>query len=42
MAILALPLMLVRFPKDIRMPAWLGYSLYPAHLALLLILEKLL
>lgn len=39
MAVLALPLMLIRFPKNIRMPSWLGYMLYPAHLAVLYILE---
>lgn len=31
-AMFALPLMLIRFPRDIRIPAWLGYALYPAHL----------
>ena len=35
----ALPLMLARFRRNIRMPAWLGYALYPAHLALLYLLE---
>ena len=39
-AILSLPFLLIRFPKDIRMPRWLGYALYPAHLALLLLLEQ--
>ena len=38
-AILALPLMLARFRRNIRMPAWLGYALYPAHLAVLYLLE---
>lgn len=38
-AILALPLMLARFRRNIRLPAWLGYALYPAHLALLYLLE---
>lgn len=42
MAILALPLMVLQFPKDVRMPSWLGYALYPAHLAVLYALEKLL
>ena len=41
LAILALPLMLVRFPRDIRLPAWLGYAIYPAHLVVLIILEHL-
>ena len=38
-AILALPLMLARFRRNVRMPAWLGYALYPAHLAVLYLLE---
>ena len=38
-AILALPLMLARFRRNIRLPAWMGYALYPAHLALLYLLE---
>ena len=38
-AILALPLMLARFRRNIRLPAWLGYALYPAHLAVLYLLE---
>ena len=41
LAILALPLMLIRFPRDIRLPAWLGYAIYPAHLVVLIILEHL-
>ncbi len=39
LAILALPLMLIRFPRSIRLPKWMGYALYPAHLALLIALE---
>ena len=39
--LLSLPLILVRFPRDLRMPRWLGYALYPAHLALLYLLERL-
>lgn len=42
LAILALPLMVIPFRRDVRLPAWLGYALYPAHLALLYALEKLL
>lgn len=38
--LLALPLMLIRFPHDLRMPKWLSYSLYPAHLVII-ILQKL-
>lgn len=41
LAILALPLILLRFPRDCRLPKWVGYSLYPAHLALLWLLEYL-
>ena len=40
MAILALPLMVIRLPS-IRLPKWLGYGLYPAHLGVLLALEHL-
>ncbi len=38
-ALLSLPLMLIRFPGDVRMPRWLGYALYPAHLILLIFLK---
>ena len=41
MAILALPLMLIPLPR-FKMPAWLGYALYPAHLLVLYGLEKIL
>lgn len=41
LAILALPLMLMRFPKDVKLPTWLGYALYPAHLAVLYALEQI-
>jgi hypothetical protein len=40
MAILALPLMLVKLPGKLRLPAWAGYALYPAHLVLLIVLES--
>ncbi|MCH5286302.1 MAG: hypothetical protein J1E43_02680 [Christensenellaceae bacterium] len=39
LAILALPLMLIPLPK-MKMPSWLGYALYPLHLVVLLILER--
>lgn len=39
MAILALPLMLIPLPK-MKMPAWLGYALYPLHLVVLILLER--
>lgn len=42
MAILALPLMLIRSRSRFHLPAWAGYALYPAHLAVLLLLERLL
>ena len=41
MALLALPLMLVNLPCRIRLPKWTSYALYPAHLALLILLEHL-
>ena len=37
--LLSLPLILIRFPRDLKMPRWLGYALYPGHLALLILLE---
>ena len=39
MAILALPLMLLPLPK-MKMPSWLGYALYPLHLVVLILLER--
>ena len=39
--LLSLPLILIPFPRDINMPRWLGYALYPAHLLLLYLLELL-
>ena len=41
-ALLGLPFILIRFPRDLRTPRWVGYVLYPAHLALLLLLERIL
>ena len=41
-ALLSLPFLLVRFRRDIRLPKWVGYSLYPAHLVLLIILKLIL
>ena len=38
-ALLSLPFILIRFPRDIRMPKWVGYALYPGHLVLLIILK---
>lgn len=44
MAVLSLPLMLLRpgdWQKKLRIPKWLGYGLYPAHLVVLIIMEWL-
>ena len=38
-ALAGLPLVLIRFPKDIRLPKWLSYLLYPGHLAILIALR---
>ena len=38
-ALLSLPFILCRFPKDVRMPKWVSYALYPAHLELLILLK---
>ena len=40
-ALLSLPLILIPFRKDLKLPRWVGYALYPAHLALLYALEKI-
>lgn len=37
--LLALPLILVRFPHDLRLPKWLSYSLYPLHLVVIILLK---
>mgnify|MGYP001451516004 CR=1 FL=1 len=39
---LALPLILIPMHSNIRMPKWLGYGLYPLHLAVLMIVGLLL
>ena len=43
LALLALPLMLIRIPRkwDIKLPTWLSYAIYPAHLVVLIILEHI-
>ena len=38
-ALMGLPLILIRFPKDLRLPKWLSYLLYPGHLILLIVLK---
>lgn len=40
-ALLALPLILIPFKKDLKFPRWVGYALYPAHLAALYALEQI-
>ena len=40
-ALLALPLILIPFKKDLKFPRWIGYALYPAHLAVLYALEQI-
>ena len=40
-ALLSLPFILIRFKKDLKLPRWVGYALYPAHLALLYGLEQI-
>ncbi|MBR4711898.1 MAG: hypothetical protein IKP10_07670 [Clostridia bacterium] len=42
MAVLSLPFLVIRFPKNLRMPVWIGYAIYPGHLALLWWLELIL
>ena len=37
--LLAMPLILIPFPKDVRMPRWVGYMLYPAHLVVVQIVK---
>lgn len=41
LAIFALPLMLMPSRWDLRMPRWVGYALYPAHLVVLIVLEQM-
>ena len=38
-ALLSLPLILIPFGKDLKLPRWVGYALYPGHLLLLYVLE---
>ncbi len=39
LAVLATPLMVFPLPGKIKMPHWLSYAIYPAHLLLLILLE---
>ena len=41
-ALLSLPFILIPFRKKLRLPLWLSYGLYPAHLLLILLLKALL
>lgn len=41
-ALLSLPFILIPIKKDLRMPRWIGYALYPAHLLLIMALKALL
>ena len=40
-ALLSLPFILIRFKKDLKLPRWVGYAIYPAHLLLLYGLEQI-
>jgi len=40
-ALLSLPFILIRFRKDLKLPRWVGYAVYPAHLVLLYGLEQI-
>ena len=40
-ALFSLPLILIPFKKDLKMPRWIGYLIYPGHLALLYALEQI-
>ena len=40
LAVLALPFILPRWKERVKLPKWVGYGLYPAHLALLWLLEQ--
>jgi hypothetical protein len=39
--LLCLPLILIPFRKDLKLPRWVGYAIYPAHLLLLYGLEQI-
>ena len=40
-ALLSLPFILIPFRKDWHYPRWVGYLMYPAHLAVIILLRKL-
>ncbi len=39
--LLSMPLILIRFPRNLRMPRWVGYALYPVHLLIILLLKTI-
>ena len=41
-ALLSLPFILIPFRKNIRLPVWVSYGIYPAHLLLILLLKAVL
>ncbi len=41
-ALLSLPLILIPFRRDLSLPRWVGYALYPFHLAVIILLKPLL
>ena len=40
-ALLSLPFILIRFPKNLPTPLWAGYAMYPAHLLLIMALKAI-
>ena len=40
-ALLSLPFILIRFPKNLPTPLWVGYAMYPAHLLLIMALKAI-
>ncbi len=41
-ALLSLPFLLIRFPKDLKLPRWICYALYPGHLLIVWAMKFLL
>jgi len=39
--LLSMPFILIRFPQDLRYPRWVGYTLYPAHLLVIILIRVL-
>ena len=40
-ALLSLPFILIRFPRNLPTPLWVGYAMYPAHLLLIMALKAI-